>query len=112
MQNDNQQFQIKTSPSITLSNVQDCISTVHYFTASQGVIGSGQQMQFGSPLLTLSFCVLVLKNGFTVTGESACVSPDNYNVKTGQDIARANAENKIWPLLAYQLKTKIADTII
>lgn len=51
---------------------------------------------------------LVLKNGFTVTGESACASPENFNVEIGRTIARANAINKIWPLMGYELKTKLA----
>jgi hypothetical protein len=61
-----------------------------------------------SPLHLLTFCVLVLKNGFTVTGESACASPENFDAEIGRRIARANAVNKIWPLLGYELKTKLS----
>ena len=55
----------------------------------------------------LTFCVLVLKNGFTVTGESACASPENFDAELGRKIARQNAVNKIWPLEGYLLKNKI-----
>lgn len=55
----------------------------------------------------LTFCVLVLRNGFTVTGESACASPENYNKELGQKIARANAIAKIWPLMGYELRTRL-----
>lgn len=56
----------------------------------------------------LTFCVLVLKNGFTVTGESACASPENFDAEIGKKIARQNAINKIWPLMGYELKSKLA----
>lgn len=46
----------------------------------------------------LTFCVLVLRNGFTVTGESACASPDNFDAEVGQKIARQNAVAKIVPV--------------
>jgi hypothetical protein len=57
------------------------------------------------PLLT--FCILVLRNGFTVTGESACASPENFDVGIGREIARANAVQKIWPLMGYALKQQL-----
>lgn len=55
----------------------------------------------------LTFCVLVLRNGFTVTGESACASPENFDAEIGRKIARANAEQKIWPLMGYELKQRL-----
>ena len=59
-------------------------------------------------LSLLTFCVLVLRNGFTVTGESACASPENFDAEIGRNIARQNAVDKVWPLLGYELKTKLA----
>lgn len=56
----------------------------------------------------LTFCVLVLKNGFTVTGESACASPENFDAELGRKIARQNACQKIWPLMGYELKCRLA----
>lgn len=62
----------------------------------------------GAPVLSsldlLTFCVIVLKNGFTVTGESACASPENFDAEIGRKIARQNAVQKIWPLMGYALK--------
>ena len=52
----------------------------------------------------LTFCVLVLRNGFTATGESACASPENFDAELGRKIARQNAVAKIWPLMGYALK--------
>lgn len=55
----------------------------------------------------LTVCVLTLVNGFTVTGESACASPENYDEELGNKIARGNAVNKIWMLEGYLLKQRL-----
>ena len=55
----------------------------------------------------LTVCCLTLQNGFTVTGESACASPDNFDAEIGRKIARENARNKIWNLEGYLLKEKL-----
>lgn len=52
----------------------------------------------------LTVCCLTLKNGFTVIGESACASPDNFNAEIGRKIARSNAREKLWPLLGFRLR--------
>lgn len=54
----------------------------------------------------LTVCVLKLANGFTVTGESACVDAGNYNPAIGDKIAHDNAIQKIWPLEGYLLAEK------
>lgn len=55
----------------------------------------------------LTICVLVLRNGFTVTGESACASPENFDAEIGRKIARQNAVQKIWPLLGFRLRDQL-----
>ena len=65
-------------------------------------------MQDMDALKLLTFCVLVLQNGFTVTGESACASPENFDAEIGRRIARENAVQKIWPLLGFRLRDKLA----
>jgi hypothetical protein len=61
------------------------------------------------PGTTLTVCCLKLRNGFTVTGESAAASPENFNVEIGRKIARSNAREKIWALEGYLLREKLAD---
>lgn len=56
----------------------------------------------------LTICVITLQNGFTVTGESACASPENYRKETGEKISYENAYDKIWALMGYELKNKLA----
>lgn len=49
-------------------------------------------------------CELTLKNGFTVRGEAATVSKENFNVEIGQRISRTNARDKVWELEGYLLQ--------
>ena len=56
----------------------------------------------------LTVCCLTMRNGFTVTGESACASPENFNAEIGQKIARSNARDKMWPLLGFRLRDELA----
>lgn len=100
----------KTAPRITPADIQDAIEQVHYFTASDGVKTNLPSVCVASSypeLSLLTFCVLVLRNGFTVTGESACASPENFDAEIGRKIARQNAEQKIWMLEGYLLKESL-----
>lgn len=60
------------------------------------------------PGTTLTVCCLKLRNGFTVTGESAAASPANFDVDLGRKIARSNARDKIWALEGYALRERLA----
>lgn len=103
-----------TAPRVTPDDIEANISSEHYFTAMDGVVGRAGSpgivagAPVSSPLDLLTFCVLELRNGFTVTGESACASPENFDAEVGRKIARANAVSKIWPLMGYELRTKLA----
>ena len=114
----------KTAARVTPADIAANIESEHYFTAGDGVNGAnflrtmddqtGVINAFDSPLapkelFLLTFCVLVLKNGFTVTGESACASPENFDEEIGRRIARENAVQKIWPLMGYALKQRLHD---
>lgn len=109
-----------TAPRITPDDIDANIVECHYFTAWEGA-----KLAYWStsdpanpkhvesepnkcgPLGLLTFCVLVLRNGFTVTGESACASPENFDAEIGRKIARANAVQKVWPLMGYALKERL-----
>lgn len=105
----------KTAARITPADLQANIKECHYFTALDGVDGhfrGGPEAEAcdARALGLLTFCVLVLRNGFTVTGESACASPENFDADIGRKIARQNAEQKIWPLMGYELKSRLASS--
>lgn len=99
-----------TAPRVTPADVENEIAGVHYFTAEQGVnAAEASEGGPGNPLALLTFCVLVLRNGFTVTGESACASPENFDAEIGRTIARDNAVKKVWPLLGFRLRDTLSD---
>ena len=107
----------KTAPRVTPADIEANIASEHYFTALNGVEGVDPKATvYGTSdedipdeLGLLTFCVLVLENGFTVTGESACASPENFDAEIGRKIARQNAVQKIWPLMGYALKDRLAN---
>lgn len=105
-----QEIQAKglTAPRVTPTDIDKEIVSEHYFTACEGVWGAHPGFDpapaVPAELGLLTFCVLRLYNGFTVTGESACASPENFNAEIGRKIARENAVNKIWPLLGFRLR--------
>jgi hypothetical protein len=106
----------KTAARVTPADIEANITSEHYFTAADGVAGQASfrcghvvvgDTQPPKTLGLLTFCVLVLRNGFTVTGESACASPENFDADIGRKIARQNAVQKIWPLMGYELRSKL-----
>lgn len=101
------------APRVTPAALQDEIASEHYFTAADGASRSanGNMTDYGNrpqALRLLTFCVLVLRNGFTVVGTSACASPENFDAGIGRRIARENAEREIWPLLGFRLRDQLA----
>lgn len=78
-----------TAPRVTPDRITACIRNVQYHV-------------FPGSMLTV--CCITLQNGFTVTGTSACASPENFNEELGQRIALENARREIWPLEGYLLK--------
>ena len=108
-----------TAPRVTPADIEANIASEHYFTSREGVLGMlaadgvpatayEQANAVPQALGLLTFCVLVLRNGFTVTGESACASPENFDAELGRKIARQNAVQKIWPLMGYALRERLA----
>jgi len=105
-----QEIQAKklNAPRIKPSDIEANIVSEHYFTAADALkVGVVAGYKYPGPLDLLTFCVIVLQNGFTVTGESACASPENFDAEIGCKIARDNAVNKIWPLMGYELRSKL-----
>jgi hypothetical protein len=112
-----------TAPRVTPADIENNIASQVFFTAEECVLGEAcantspttqlkdvvwmDDESTNNSLRLLTFCVLVLRNGFTVTGESACASPENFDEEIGRKIARQNAVAKIWPLMGYALKEQM-----
>ena len=102
-----------TAPRITPADIEEAIAHEVYFTAADGVVGASPEpagdVRNGVPdtLHRLTFCTLVLLNGYTVTGESSCVSAENFDAELGRKIARQKAKDKIWALEGYRLRDQL-----
>ena len=87
------------APRVTMADIEDAIVAEYSFTVGSVL----KDAPVVDPLNHLTICVLVLRNGFVVTGESACVSPENFDAELSRKIARQNAIDKCWPLFGFHL---------
>lgn len=82
-----------TAPRITPDHIDAQIATQDFYVF---------------PGTTTTVCLLMLVNGFTVIGHSACASPENFDAELGRKIAHKNARDQIWSLEGYALRNKLA----
>lgn len=112
-----QEIQAKglTAPRVTPADIEANIVSEYFFTGGQGIDGEIRSREnapnycYEKSLDLLTFCVLVLRNGFTVTGESACASQENFDAELGRKIARQNAVSRVWPLMGYELRSTLTN---
>lgn len=90
----------KTAPRVTVADIDGAIAGEYFFTADKATEGCPQF----DVLKRITFCVLVMQNGFAVIGNSVCVSPENFDAAIGQRIARDNAKDQVGMLLGYKLR--------
>ncbi len=106
-----QEIQAKglNAPRLTPESIDSKIKHAEYILPRDVCKRDNGVETFDAPvaLQTLTFCILTLENGFTVTGESACASPENFNEEIGKKIAHDNAREKIWQLEGYLLKQRL-----
>lgn len=98
-------------PRITPADVEAAIQCCYYFNGSdahRAAWPDENAMDEEHPSLKLlTICVLVLRNGFTVVGKSACASPENFDADIGCRVAREDAVRQVWPLLGYALRDRL-----
>ena len=57
----------------------------------------------------LRWAVLTTGNGYAVVGRpSVSVSVENDNAEIGEKVAISNSRNELWPLLGYELQSKLS----
>lgn len=83
---------VAKAPRITKEFIEDNISGVYYATADAIADAACGH---------LTLCILLMKNGFMAVGESAPMSPANFNADLGKQLAYENAFRKLWPLYAF-----------
>ena len=91
-----------TAPRVTPADIEANIAGYNIFNV--GTAMRGLNVPYSPSLDLLTICVITTQNGFTVTGESACASPENFDQELGSKIALDNAKQKLWPLMGYALK--------
>ena len=84
----------KTKNRVDLSQIENKINKIEYHHPSF------------APHMTIA--IVLLENGFIVTGESTPADPENYNEKLGRQFAYEAAVRKIWPMEGYALREKLA----
>lgn len=94
---------------VTLADVTQEIESALYFNAGQVAQESGVKPVHPS-LHRLTICILTLRNGFTVIGENACADPANFDDGIGRRLAREKAVEKLWPLLGFRLRDRLASS--
>ena len=86
-----------TAPRVTHDDLMNNITDVEYV---KHVSKSGQ---------VLRWAVITTQNGFAVTGRPSCsVSAANDDEELGKDVALSNAKGELWPLMGYELRSRMA----
>lgn len=83
---------VATAPRVTLESMEAHIADAHYILHDN--------------ILTL--CILKMRNGFYVVGESAPASPENFNEALGRKFAYENAIRQLWKLEGYALREQLS----
>ena len=94
---------------VSKESIEAKIKSVYYFNGADAV-----KSAFVNPsalpaddlanLGLTTYCVIILENGFKVTGESACVDPAIYDEQKGRQYAYEKAFDKIWEKEGYLLR--------
>jgi hypothetical protein len=96
---------IATAPRVSLQSIEDKIAAEYSFTADKALDGC----PLHEALKIFTICIIVMKNGFMVTGESAPASPENFNAELGHKFAREHAIRKLWGFEGYALRERLAE---
>ena len=69
-------------------------------------IGNVEYVRIGEKT---THCTITTKSGFSFTGESACVDPNNFDQKNGEKFAYENAFEKMWMPYGFWLHKALAE---
>ena len=110
-----QEIQAKglTAARVTPADIEANIASEHYFTALDGVEGATGSWNGGDSyaLGLITICVLITRNGVRLVGvNEGPVSIQNFDADMGRRMARQKAIDQLWPMLGYELRTKLADS--
>lgn len=102
---------VNPSPRVAVADINDSIESVIYYTAFDGYMYAKtpecSPLPENHKLDMHLFCTVMLKCGFTVTGENICVSRGNYNRKMAEQMAYEQAFSKLWPHFGFELSRRL-----
>lgn len=99
-------------PIVSMEDIEANIADCYYFTGEDGAKGAMEQLTqlcgYHTQLKTLTFCVLILRNGFTIVGTNhGSAAIENFDAELGRKYSRENAIEQMWPLMGYVLKQRL-----
>lgn len=111
---------VAVAPRVSLKDIEEAIAAKFEFTGRDAVecaaAGGSVTWAFGSSVSrvmtqvgVLSICLLVMRNGFTVIGKAAPVSPENFNADLGRQYAYEDAIRQLWPLMGFSLRDRLRE---
>lgn len=80
------------APKVTMQGILDKIVSTTYTLLPNGLT---------------TICQLTMRNGFTIEGDSACVSAENYNRFDGEKYAYEKALSNVWAFEGYLLAEQL-----
>lgn len=101
---------VAKAPRVTLADIEEAVCTVSYmdgqkFLSHASVVhNTGKQAPFPPNLAAFTICMVVLKNGWIVTGKSAPASPENFDLQLGMKLAREDALRQVWGFMGFNLR--------
>lgn len=96
---------VAKGPRVTLADIEAAIDTVYYRTGIECIESRGGALH--GPLECLTVAFVVMKNGFVVLGQSACASPENFNLELGRKFALEDAHRAMWKLMGFALRDSL-----
>ena len=107
----------RTAPRVSLADIEANILGGSFVTGEQFMFAGGEQFRTGDAsiegtpgeqtLRSLTICLLVLRNGFTIIGKSAPADPRNFDEQLGRKLAHEDAVRQVWPLMGYELRERL-----
>ena len=98
-------------PRVTLADIEAAIERSFYFTGSEAAYNFDDRTPdapSSRSLETLTICLVVMRNGFTIIGKSAPASPKNFDAEFGRKLAYEDAIRQLWPLMGFALRDRLA----
>ncbi|MGE3914060.1 MAG: Gp49 family protein [Hyphomicrobiaceae bacterium] len=103
---DEQSAAVAVAPRVSLIDIERSIAAEYFLFGDQAVVACG--MPDHPALKTLTICILVMTNGFSVIGKASPASPENFNKDLGRKFAREDAIRQLWPLMGFALRDRLS----